>query len=161
MASKDDKTETPGTKPPAVDQPTPPAAQSPAPAAVVVAETKTPAEWAAQFGHTKARDPRFPQSTDHVDPKYAVADKLYGWSERAYHYQAPEDAFRITANAYLAALRTAYQYPATELTADALTPAAAEHLKGFKPAQNLKTERAAKEAAAKAKAAAEPKKDQA
>jgi len=159
MAPKDDKSETSGTKPPIVNTPpASPAAQPPAGA--VVAETKTPAEWAAQLGHTRARDPKFPQSTNHVDPKYAVADQLYGWSERAYHFQAPEDAFRITVNAYLDALRTASQFPATELTADALTPAAAERLKDHEPARNLKVERAAAaEAEAKAKAAAKAESD--
>ncbi len=170
MAPKDITSETPGAKPLVVETPpgppAPHAAQAPAAAAVVVAETKTAAEWAAQLGHIKPRDSRFPQSTDHVDPKYAVADQLYGWSERAYHHQAPEDAFRITVNTYLDALRTAQQFPATELTVDALTPAAAARLEGFKPARNLKVERAAaaaaesKAAAEKAKASAESTKEQ-
>lgn len=166
MSPKDDKPELPNAKPPVVDTPAAtPAVELPAVAKTpaAAAETKTPAEWAASFGHTKPRDARLPQSTEHVDPKYAVADKLYGWSERAYHYQAPEDAFRITTNTYLEALRSAYQFPAAELTVAALTPEAAEQHRDFKPARNLKVERAAKEAkksqVAKAAAAAESKKD--
>lgn len=129
--------------------PAPPA--SPAPSST--AETKTPAEWAAQLGHTKKRDRRLPQSLDHVDPAYAVADRLYGWTERAYHFQDAKDAFRITEATYREALKTAPQFPAVELTLDALTPEQAVVLGGHKPAENLKTKRAAEEAAAAAEAA--------
>jgi hypothetical protein len=151
MAKADDK---PGDKPeikPAGEQP--PAPPGPLPAATSAAakaapEKKTPAEWAAQLGHKKPRDARLPQSVDHVDPSYAVADKLYGWSERAYHFQGADKEFLITEATYRAALRTAPRFPATELTTDALTPEAATRLAGFKPKTNLKAERAKAEAAA-------------
>ncbi len=119
-------------------------------------ERKTPAAWAAQLGHTKPADSRLPemQRIPFVLPAHAVADKLYGWSERAYHFQAPEDAFLITLATYTAALKSAMQFPATELVVDALTPEAAVRLNDFKPARNLKVERAA--AAAKAAEATTP-----
>jgi hypothetical protein len=154
MAPKDDKTETPGTKPAAVEAPpTQPVAAAPAGAKPPEAETKTPAEWAAQLGHTKPRDPRLPQSTDHVDPSYAVAEQLYGWKDHAYNFQAAGEAFLITEQTYRAAIKAAPQHPAVALVADALAPAAAERLKDFKPARNLKVERAEE----RAKAAAEAK----
>lgn len=154
MSTKDPKpsADAPDNKAPAAA----PAAEALAPAAVVApapsptAETKTPAEWAAQLGHTKKRDRRLPQSLDHVDPAYAVADRLYGWSERAYHFQDAKDAFRITEATYREALKTAPQFPAVELTQAALTPEQAVVLAGHKPAENLKTKRAAEEAAAEA-----------
>lgn len=148
---KDTNTETPDEKASVVKAAPPPAA---APAAVPEPERRTPAAWAKQFGHTKPRNPKIPQSTDHVDPKFAVADRLYGWSDRAYHFQAEEDAFLITASVYMAALTSAYQYPACELTQEALTPETAEQFKDFKPARNLKVERAAAEAEVAAKASA-------
>jgi hypothetical protein len=159
MAIKKDQ-EPAGNEPESTAAPAAAASASAAPQAEP--ETKTPAEWAAQLGHTKPRDPRFPQSTDHVDPKYAVANKLYGWSEHAYDFQPPNPPFLISTGTYLAALATAHQFPATELTAEALTPAAAERLKDHKPARNLKVERAAKAAEAKAaEANAAAKKEQA
>lgn len=113
-------------------------------------EKKTPAEWASLLGDFRPRDTRLPQSVDHVAPAYAVADKLYGWSKHAYDFQDPAAAFRISKATYLAALRTAPQFPAVDLTAEALTPEAAELLKDHKPARNLKAERAEKAAQEKA-----------
>lgn len=167
MAPKNDQEPAgkPETKPPAQVQPdagaAPGAAAGAKPdaepaAAKVPAVTKTPAEWAAELGHTKKRDRRLPQSLDHIDPAFAVANRLYGWGERAYHFQDPEHAFLITEATYRAALKTAPQFPAVELVADALTPEAAANLQGHEPKRNLKTERAAQEAAdAKAAAAKE------
>lgn len=141
------KNQEPEAKPPG-DTP-PPALTTTPPVGAPAVETKTPAAWAAALGHTKPRDPRLPQSVDHVDPSYAVADRLYGWSKHAYDFQGPEwPEFVISRATYLTALRSAPQFPAVDLVADALTPEAAELLKDHKPARNLKVERAAAEAGA-------------
>ena len=109
----------------------PPAPAPNAPAAAP--EKKTPAAWAAQLGHTKPADARLPemQRIPFVLPAYAVADKLYGWSERAYHFQDPKDAFEVTLATYSAALATAVQFPATELTEAALTQLKQDFVAGF------------------------------
>jgi hypothetical protein len=148
MASKDLK------EPPAdavAEEKAAPAAQTAPAAQLPDPEKKTPAEWASQLGDHRPRDARLPQSTDHVSPAYAVADRLYGWSQHAYNFQAEGEAFLVTRATYQAALRTAPQFPAVELTADALTPEAALLLKDHKPSRNLKAERAAEAAKADAK----------
>lgn len=158
MASKKDQ-ELPGESPENAALPAPPLGEAapPAPAAVPSAVTKTPAEWAKALGHTKERDRRIPQSLDHVDPAYAVADRLYGWSQHAYDFQAEGESFQLSEATYCAAVKSASHFPAVALVADALTPAQAVALKDHAPARNLKTERAAA-AAEKAEAEAAAKK---
>lgn len=107
-------------------------------------EKRTPQQWALKFGHVKPRDPRLPQSTEHVDPSYAVARELYGWQRHAYDYQRDGQAFLLTERAYRAALKAAPQHPVVELVAEALTPDAAARLKGFAPKRSLKTAQAEK-----------------
>jgi hypothetical protein len=93
----------------------------------------TPAEWSAKKGHTRPADKRLPQSTPHTDWRFAIANKLYGWAERAYHFQHPRDAFRISEADYLAALGAAAEHPTVPPHAPALTPEAAVRFSGFKP----------------------------
>jgi hypothetical protein len=126
---------------PANPPPVPPAAK---PAEKAAPELRTPAEWAQKYGLTKPRDLRLPQSTDWVHPSHAVADKLYGWSQHAYDFQAPEDAFRISEQDYRAAIRLAPQHPAVAPHWPAVTPAAKAKLATFKPKRNRRAERAAK-----------------
>lgn len=126
-----------------------PAAPSSSATAKAEPEKRTPAEWAAKRKLTRPRDPRLPQSTDWADPSYVVADKLYGWSEQAYHFQDEADRFLITESDFVMAVRLAPQHPTVEPHAPAIGPIAAPRFKDFKPARNLKRERAEAEAKAK------------
>jgi hypothetical protein len=118
-----------------------PQPSAPAPSSSTGPEKRTPAEWAAKRKLTKARDPRLPQSTDWVHPSHAVADKLYGWSEHAYHFQAEDQRFLLTEADYVAGLQTAGQFPTVAPHAPAMTPTAAPRFADFEPSKSRKKEK--------------------
>lgn len=124
---------------------TPPSAAAPSSSD---AEKRTPAEWADHLGLIRHRDKRLPQSETVPHWKHAAADTLYGWSLHAYHFQG--ERFELTQEQYERALESAAAHPAAPLVPEAITPTAAKKLEGFKPARNLKDEKAeeAKKAAA-------------
>jgi hypothetical protein len=94
---------------------------------------RTPAEWAKELGHIQERDKRLPQSRTFSKWNYAAADKLYGWSEYAYHHQAVEERFAIDEATFKAALEAAAMFPTVAPHAAALPPGHAERFKDFEP----------------------------
>jgi hypothetical protein len=113
-------------------------AAAPSAPAAPTAPTATPNEWAAKLGLVKLADPQLPQTVTVYNWKHAAADKLYGWSEHAYHYQGAEHAFRLTEEDYRKALEAAAQYPCTEPHAPALPESQAKRFEGFVPSASRK-----------------------
>jgi hypothetical protein len=103
------------------------AAETPAVSALKL----TPDAWGRKLGHFKAGDTRLPQNVQHFDPQHAAADELFGWSRHAYHFQAAP--FLITETDYIAALKTAGEFPVSAPHPAALPASQAERFANFKP----------------------------
>src|SRR5690606_39997056 len=80
---------------------------------------KTAEEWGRKNKQWKEGNPYVPQAPSHWAWKHAVADKLHGWAEHAYHYA--DDPLLMTEADYLAALEAAANYPNTSPHAAALS----------------------------------------
>jgi hypothetical protein len=93
----------------------------------------TPAQWAEQLGYIAKANPNLPQQERHAKWEHAAADRLFGWSEHAFNYQAPADRFEITEEAYLEALRIAGVYPLEAPNLEALPPSQLERFADFQP----------------------------
>ena len=113
-------------------EPMPAALPEPA-APARTAEWHTPAGWAERLGMIVKADPRMPQQETHAKPEHAAADALYGWTQHAYHYQAPGDAFFFDEATYHAALRSAMEHPVAPLVDAAIPPSQRARLSTFKP----------------------------
>jgi hypothetical protein len=110
--------------------------------------TRTPLEWAELLGFVNRVNPTIeaaikaagepgahaPQLERTFHWKHAAADRLYGWSEHAYHFQADEDRFLITEEDYRKALDAAADYPCSAPHAPALPESQTERFAGFVPA---------------------------
>lgn len=119
--------------------------QPPATAEAAKAPAKrTPAEWAEKLGYIVKADSRIPQSVTFAKWEHAAADKLYGWSEHAYHHQAEKDRFAISETDYSKALETAAKYPTVALHTPAIPSSQVDRLNDFKPRASRR-EQAAKE----------------
>lgn len=115
-----------------------PAAQSAPEAPRATPRMLTPAEWAREKKLMRPADPRLPQSVPWTDPRHAVADRLHGWSDHAYHFQGPDQQFRLTEPDYLAALEAGAAYPTVPPHAPALAPSHVGRWRDFVPKKSRK-----------------------
>jgi len=93
----------------------------------------TPAKWAEKLGFIAPANPNLPQQERHAKWEHAAADRLFGWSDHAFHFQAKADVFEITEEAYREALRIAAVYPLEAPNLQALPPSQLERFAEFQP----------------------------
>jgi hypothetical protein len=80
----------------------------------------TPEEWANRLGHIHRAHPHVPQSTTHADWQHAIADRLHGWTQHAYHFA--NDPLQLSEADYRTALQNAAEYPLKQAHEPALSP---------------------------------------
>lgn len=110
-----------------------------APATAPVPVTATPEVWAERLGLIQRANPRLPQSQTVPHWTHAAANKLYGWSDHAYHYQG-EAPFELTEDDYRKALAAAAQYPVRAPHPPALPKSQVKRFEGFVPSPSRKPE---------------------
>ena len=98
--------------------------------------TKTPDAWAKELGNFKAGNPFIPQVSENYSLAHSAADRLHGWSEHAYQFQAESDALLITREDYEAALAAALKFPTVAPHGPALSRLKAKQFENFTPARS-------------------------
>jgi len=86
----------------------------------MIEQKKTPKEWALAKGYVVRPRPGMPTGKVVFKPQFVVADRIYRWTENAYHYQG--NRFTLTENEFEDAMLKASQYPNEQPLEEALTP---------------------------------------